>query len=45
MHVSGGDAVRLVAEQAGDRRLVEAEVGGETGEAVAQHMGCDVGYP
>ena len=27
----------------GDRRLVVAEVGGETGEAVAQHMRRDVG--
>jgi hypothetical protein len=29
-----GDAVRRVPEKAGDRRLVVAEVGGKTGEAV-----------
>ena len=44
MHVSAGDAVRLVAEQAGDGRLVVAKIGGKTGEAVAQHMGRDVGW-
>ena len=44
MHVPAGDAVRLVAEQAGDGRLVIAEIGGKTGEAVAQHMRRDVGW-
>jgi hypothetical protein len=39
MDLPAGDAVRLVAEQAGDGRLVEAEIGGKTGEAMAQHMG------
>ena len=37
-------AVRLVAEQAGDGRLVITQVGGKTGEAVAQHMRRDVGW-
>ena len=44
MHVPAGDAVGLVAEQAGDRRLVIAEIGGKTGEAVAQHMRRDIGW-
>ena len=44
MHVSAGYAVRLVAEQAGDGRLVVTEISGKTGEAVAQHMRRDVGW-
>ena len=44
MHVPAGDAVRLVAEQAGDGRLVVAKIGRKTGEAVAQHMRRDVGW-
>ena len=43
MDVPAGDAVRLVAEQAGDGRLVIAQIGGETGEAMAEHMRRDVG--
>jgi hypothetical protein len=39
MHIPAGHAVRLVADQAGDCRLVVAEIGGKTGEAMAQHMG------
>ena len=44
MHVPTGDAVRLMAEQAGDGRLVIADIGAQTGEAVAQHMRRDVGW-
>jgi hypothetical protein len=40
-HVSAGDAVRLVAEQAGDGRLVITQIGGKTGEAVTQDVGRD----
>ena len=32
--VPAGDAVNLVADQAGDGRLVIAEIGDKTGEAV-----------
>ena len=34
MHVPAGDAVRLVAEQKGRGRLVVAQIGGKTGEAM-----------
>ena len=44
MDVPAGDRVRLVPEQGGDRRLVVAEIGGETGKAMAQHMGRDVDW-
>jgi hypothetical protein len=42
MDVPASDAVHLVAEPSGDRRLVVAKIGRETGEAVAQHMRCDI---
>ena len=42
MDVSAGDRARHMPQQAGDCRLVIAEVSGETGEAVAQHMRRDV---
>jgi hypothetical protein len=35
-------AVSLMPEQGCDSRLVVPEIGGETGEAMAQHMGRDV---
>ena len=44
MDVPAGDAVGLVAEQAGDGRLAIAEIGRKTGEAMAQHMRRDIGW-
>ena len=44
MDVPAGDAVRLVAEQGCDRRLVIAQIGTKTGAPVPEHMGCDVGW-
>jgi hypothetical protein len=39
MDVPAGDAVRLVAEQAGDGRLVSAKIGGETpSAAILSHI-------
>jgi hypothetical protein len=43
MHVPTGDAVRLVAEQSDNGRRVIADISSVTGEAMAQHMGCDIG--
>jgi hypothetical protein len=39
---TAGDTVRIVAEQAGDGLLVVANISGETGEAMAQHVRRDV---